>query len=330
MIMTTDENNNIYAADSEDEALWAIRLNEASQQKPQRRSQVMRAIENNFQEDPMVEEEKPRFKLLTRAELHAMPDPEWIVPEVLAADSFAVLYGAPGAAKSFMALDLACSIASGFTFHGALVKRGQVLVSVGEGLRGMKWREEAWTLAHSEADTDALDRNLHILPRAVHLLEEREADMFINTAEYIAQTSDEPLRLVIIDTLARAMVGGDENSAKDMGMAVDVCERIRRATGATVLAVHHSGVEGTRERGSTSLRGAADTSIMMQKEENGNNIIFSPKKMKDYETPDPRNFVLSQYGHSAVLLPQTGAPGYIPGKIFRKNPDDFQWGRDAF
>ncbi len=329
-MMTTDENKNVYTDGLLDEELWAVRLNEVAHQKPQRRSQVMRAIENNFQEDPMLEEEKPRFKLLTRAELHAMPDPEWIVPEVLAADSFAVLYGAPGAAKSFMALDLACSIASGYTFHGAAVKRGQVLVSVGEGLRGMKWREEAWTLAHQEADTDALDRNLHILPRAVHLLEEREAEMFINTAEYIAQTSDEPLRLVIIDTLARAMVGGDENSAKDMGMAVDVCERIRRATGATVLAVHHSGVEGTRERGSTSLRGAADTSIMMQKEDGSNNIIFSPRKMKDYETPAPRQFILSQYGHSAVLLPQTVPAGYVPGAVFRKKKEDFQWGREPF
>jgi RecA-family ATPase len=329
-MMTTDENKNVYTDGQMDEDLWAVTLERADAQPPKRRSQVMRAIESNHQEDPMLEEEKPRFKLLTRAELHAMPDPEWIVPEVLAADSFAVLYGAPGAAKSFMALDLACSIASGHIFHGAVVKRGQVLVSVGEGLRGMKWREEAWTLAHHEADTEALDRNLHILPRAVHLLEEKEADMFINTAEYIAQTSSEPLRLVIIDTLARAMVGGDENSAKDMGMAVDVCERIRRATGATVLAVHHSGVEGTRERGSTSLRGAADTSIMMQKDEGTNAITFAPKKMKDYETPAPRQFILSQYGHSAVLLPTQNTNGYIPGKIFKKTKDDYQWGREPF
>lgn len=328
-MMTTDENKNVYTNGAMDEELWAITLQQADKEAtPRRRSQIMQAIERNFEEDPMVEEEKPRFKLLTRAELKALPDPEWLVQGTLPADSFTVIYGAPGAAKSFAALDLACSIASGHTFHDAQVKRGQTLISVGEGLRGMKWREEAWNLAHPEADAESLDRNFHVLPRAVHLLEEQDAEKLVNTAEYLA-SNGEPLRLVVIDTLARALVGGDENSAKDVGLAIDVCERIRRTTGATVLIVHHAGVEGTRERGSTALRGAADTSIMMAKDDNGL-ITFAVKKMKDAEIPAQQTFVLSQYGHSAALLPQEGAPGYIPGSVFRKKREDFQWGRDAF
>jgi RecA-family ATPase len=323
-MMTTDENHNVYTDGAMDEELWALTLRQAEdQEKPGRRSQVMRAIENDFQEDPMVEEEKPRFKLLSRLELQALPDPEWIVHGTLPADSFTVVYGAPGAAKSFAALDMACSIASGHTFHGAAVKRGQVLIAVGEGLRGMKWREEAWGLAHQDADADQLDQNLHILPRAVHLLEQRDADMLVNTAEHLANNGGDPLRLVIIDTWARAMVGGDENSAKDAGLAIDVCERIRHATGATVLVVHHAGVEGTRERGSTALRGASDTSILMQKDDNTSIITFTVKKMKDAELPVQQNFTLSQYGHSAVLLPMDGAPAYKPGAVFRKTPAQY-------
>lgn len=323
-MMTTDENNNVYTDGAMDEELWALTLRRAEEQeRPGRRSQVMRAIEQDFQEDPMVEEEKPRFKLLTRAELQALPDPEWLVHGTLPADSFTIIYGAPGAAKSFAALDMACSIASGHTFHSAQVKRGQVLVAVGEGLRGMKWREEAWGLAHPDADTEQLDKNLHILPRAVHLLEQRDADMLVNTAEYLANSGGDPLRLVIIDTWARAMVGGDENSAKDGGIAIDVCERIRHATGATVLVVHHAGVEGTRERGSTALRGASDTSILMQKEENSGVITFTVKKMKDAELPSAQHFHLSQYGHSAVLLPSQAASTYKPGAVFRKTPAQY-------
>lgn len=329
--MTTDENNNVYTDGFMDEELWAVRLQQdAEMNTPRKRSQVMRAIENGFQEDPMVEEEKPRFKLLTRTELKALPDPEWIVHGTLPADSFTIIYGAPGAAKSFAALDIACSIASGHTFHGAQVKRGQVLIAVGEGLRGMKWREEAWGLAHQDADTELLDQNLHILPRAVHLLEQREADMLVNTAEHLANSGGDPLRLVIIDTWARALVGGDENSAKDGGIAIDVCERIRHATGATVLVVHHAGVEGTRERGTTALRGAADTSILMQKEENSGVITLAVKKMKDSEVPSAQYFMLSQYGHSAVLLPTQNTSGYVPGKVFKKTKEDFQWGREPF
>lgn len=322
-MMTTDDHN-VYSIDGEEEALWAIRMNQEETPAP-RRSQVMRSIEQNFedQEDPMFEEEKPRFKLLSRSELHALPDPEWLVSGTLPADSFTVVYGAPGAAKSFAALDIACSIASGHTFHSAQVKRGQVLIAVGEGLRGMKWREEAWGLAHADADREKLEENLHILPRAVHLLEQRDADMLVNTAEHLANNGGDPLRLVVIDTWARAMVGGDENSAKDAGLAIDVCERIRHATGATVLVVHHAGVEGTRERGSTALRGASDTSILMQKEDNTGIITFTVKKMKDAELPNAQYFTLSQYGHSAVLLPTQGAPTYKPGAVFRKERHEY-------
>lgn len=327
MIMTTSENDfNIYTTDQEDNNLWAARIAPVQTQVdviPPRREKLWVPEEQSSdpyldrleEVDPMVEEEKPRFKLLSRSDLKALPDPEWLIDKLLPADSFTVVYGAPGAAKSFMALDMACSVASGHTLHGAQVKQGAVLLAVGEGLRGMKWREEAWALAHTDADIEALDRNLHILPKAVHLLEQKDSDMLINTAEFLSKQG-ESLRLVIIDTWARAMVGGDENSAKDAGIAIDVCERIREKTGATVLVVHHTGADGQRERGSTALRGAADTSISMAKEDNSGVITMATKKMKDGEPQLPQTFSLSQYGNSAVLLPAEGA--YRPGSVFKK------------
>lgn len=327
--MTTDENKNVYTDGQMDEELWAVTLQSAEAQQPKpKRSQIMASIYDIDQPDPMVEEEKPRFKLLNRMDLRAMPDPEWLIHGLLPADSFTVIYGAPGAAKSFMALDMACSVASGHTLHGAQVRRGQVIVAVGEGLRGMKPREEAWSLAHVDADTEALDQNLHILPKAVHLLEPKDATMLVNTAEYLSEQGPEPLRLVIIDTLARAMVGGDENSAKDMGLAIDVCERIRERTGATVLIVHHTGADGQRERGSTALRGASDTSIAMVKDEASGIINMTVKKMKDGTPPAPTNYLLSQYAHSAVLLKHDS--DYRPTGVFRKGSNDGYYGRDPF
>jgi hypothetical protein len=35
--------------------------------------------------------------------------------------------------------------------------------------------------------------------------------------------------LVVFDTLARSMVGGDENSARDMGQLIDGAEHVRQA-----------------------------------------------------------------------------------------------------
>ena len=54
-----------------------------------------------------------------------------------------------------------------------------------------------------------------------------------------SQARREEPKLIIFDTLARCMVGGDENSPLDMGRAVAAADRVRVETGAAVLLVHH-------------------------------------------------------------------------------------------
>ena len=50
---------------------------------------------------------------------------------------------------------------------------------------------------------------------------------------------DVPLRLVVIDTLAKASIGADENAVKDMGIVMRNVERINEKTGAHVMLIHH-------------------------------------------------------------------------------------------
>ena len=270
--------------------------------------------------DPDAVSTLPQFRTLSLTDLDNLPDPEWLVENVIPQDAMTTVYGAPGSTKSFYALDIACSIAAGHAFNGAAVKKGKVIYCVGEGLRGMKWRIEAWKLAHPEADIDALNKNLIILPRAVLLLDKTEAAMLTNTAEAIH--GEVPLRMFIIDTLARALTGGDENSAQDVGLAIHVCETVRAKTGASPLIVHHSGAEGSRERGSTALRGATDTTIHMAHDETEGIITVTCKKMKDGEPFAPARFTLKQYGHSIVLTPTTSMPGYTGVPTAKLPPRD--------
>ena len=246
----------------------------------------------------------PVFRTLSLGDIKELPEPEWIADGWLQADSFAVLYGAPGSTKSFWALDLCLSIASGIPFQGNAVKQGQVLMAAGEGLRGLKWRIESWMLANPEADEKMILENFRVIPCVPHLLEKDSVAMMINTAEKMAEQEDNPLRLVVIDTWARALLGGDENSQKDAGVAIEACERVRRITGASILVVHHSGVEGTRERGSTALRGAADTSIQAQRDEVSKVVTVTLRKMKDGESGTQSMFSLQQFAHSVVLKKQ--------------------------
>ena len=80
--------------------------------------------------------------------------------------------------------------------------------------------------------------------------------------------------LIIIDTLARTFGGGDENKQNDMNAYVSAVDRLKKATGAHVMIVHHSGVhENARERGSNVLRGAADTVIKVERKGNDIRLI---------------------------------------------------------
>lgn len=86
--------------------------------------------------------------------------------------------------------------------------------------------------------------------------------------------------LIIIDTLARAMAGGDENSGQDMGALIRNVDLIREETDAHVMLIHHSGKDASRgARGHSSLRAAADTEIELTR--SGDVVTAEAKKQRD-------------------------------------------------
>ena len=99
---------------------------------------------------------------------------------------------------------------------------------------------------------------------------------------------DKAPALVVVDTLARSMGAGDENTAKDAALFVRNCDLIREATGAHVMVIHHTGKDEDRgARGSSALRSAVDNEIQVTSEWE----IIS-RKQRDQETPEPLNFKL--------------------------------------
>lgn len=247
--------------------------------------------------DEEFEKEKPSFRVLNFKDLEDLPEPEWLIQNVMPAGCLTTLYGAPGSAKSFLALDAALCIATGTKFHSTVTKTGRVVYSLGEGIRGLRWRIEAWCLAHPAADRKMILENFVVIPRAVHLLEDFDVSCLFNTIE-----KQKSVDLLIIDTLARALVGGDENSAGDVGRAIAVCDNVRDMTGSATLLVHHTDAAGTKARGSTALPGASDCMIRMNKDFNQNVINISCTKMKDAEPFKTVYFDLKPYGNSAALM----------------------------
>lgn len=199
------------------------------------------------------------------------PGPRWLVQGVLPEAGVAMLYGPSGSYKSFVALDLAIHVCLGRTWCGSAVQappephdlspihmfqeaepHNRVLYVAGEG--NLSHRAAAWNKLHHYPNI-ALGY-FGILERAVNLLDPKSV---WDLAEHV---QNRHYALVVIDTLARSVAGADENASQDMGKAMEAVSGIVKASGASVLLVHHTGKDPTRgERGSSAIRGAVEASI---------------------------------------------------------------------
>lgn len=265
-------------------------------------------------DDDSGQERASRFTLLRDGDLIDTPPPEWLVSGVVTAGELAVVYGAYASGKSFLVLDLARSIASGRAWNGHKVKQGSVVYMTGEGKRALGKRIRAWNAYHLGAQKLAEDLPFYSIPTVPHLLRGDDVEMLKRTLDGIG----EPPVAIVIDTLSRALVGGDENSQKDMGLAVHHADYLRAAFEASVILVHHTGKEqeGRRQasmRGSTVLPGAADSSLNVSMF--GRTVTVAGEKQKDGEKLAPIEFELrvinlgeDYYGEtSCVLVPRSSA-----------------------
>lgn len=197
-------------------------------------------------------EDAGRLRLWTPTELMNFPKPRWIVEDVLVEDSVACIVGPPGTYKSFIALSLHFAVAAGMDWHGRSVAAGPSLYVIAEGVRGMSSRMAAW---QGYTNRPAPERALFVAEPLQ--LANGATDRMLDA---IDRWGEKP-RLIIVDTLARSAVGLEENSAKDMGEFIAAAERLRRATGACVLFIHHGNRAAGTPRGSSALDGAFDTLI---------------------------------------------------------------------
>lgn len=210
-----------------------------------------------------------RSALVTSAGLDDIPPPRMLIADLLQTDSLAWLQGRPGTAKTFLALGMAGSVGTGLPWQdGRRVLQGPVLYLLAEGLSGLKGRVRAWEkLAGRRMD------GVSFLPVAVQLLSRTDLGGLCLVVAEVAPA------LIVIDTQARATVGAEENSARDMGMLVEALETLRAVSGACVLVVHHEGRSGDHLRGSSALEGAATT--VMRVDKDGADVTLSCLKQKD-------------------------------------------------
>ncbi|ORB08728.1 hypothetical protein BST30_01955 [Mycobacterium mantenii] len=245
-------------------------------------------------------------RLLTRSALLALPDPEPLIDNVLDQGTVALLYGPWGSGKSFIALDWASSVATNRPWQGRVTEQRRVLYVAAEGAYGLKGRLAAWETGWN---TKIPDGSLDILPRPVNLI--NAADV----ANLSALIDWGGFSYVILDTLARCMVGADENSAKDCGLVVDALHRLRQHTPGgrgVIQGVHHTGKDGKTFRGSSAFEAGADTVYSVTLD--GAVIVLDREKRKDGPEVDIHRLKLEAVEGTGSVIIGVSRAGTTPDR----------------
>lgn len=249
---------------------------------------------------PADEPRRSRFALVRATDFKNRPAPDCLVDGLLQVDTVNTLVGAWGSFKTFIALDIAASVATGTAWAGRGVKQGPVVYISAEGNAALGLRLKAWEIARRCSLDNA---PFFILPDTVKLMDPAEVDeLLLAIGDDVGQSP----ALVVVDTLARAMTGGDENSTRDMSLLVEGAERIRKTTGAVVLFIHHPAKNGNGgSRGSGALPGGIATEIKAEK--SGNVVTLTCSKQKDLAEFEPfaltpRVVELDEEGNTSLVL----------------------------
>ena len=232
------------------------------------------------------------FPLTRASDLAGIAEAQDFVEGLLTDGGASVVYGPSNCGKSFWTLDLAACVATGKPFRDELeCEQGAVVYVALEGSHGAKNRIEALKRAGRLPATAPL----YLCFAPVSLLELGHAGRLAASVTQAAEQSAMPCRLVILDTLARAMGGGDENKGQDMGTAVASMDAVRAATGAHVLLVHHCGKDEAKgARGHSSLRAAVDTEIEITRAGDETVSTVRATKQRDMPMGDAMPFSLDQ------------------------------------
>jgi len=220
-----------------------------------------------------LQPEHERYRLYSEVDLGEFPPVAWLIKDHLAIGELTCLYGKGDTYKSFVALDWSCHLA----LHGVLV-----IYIVSEGASGVRARIAAWRKQHG---VEHELPNLRLMPSNISLHSAEDVETFIDAMT--EQLGGRKPGLVVVDTLARNFVGGNESSPQDMGMFVEGVEAVRREFETAVLVIHHTTKDGNTERGTEALRNASFAMFKFERQNQNMLVKVTCDRMKDARTPDP-------------------------------------------
>ena len=213
-----------------------------------------------------------------------MEEPDYWIEDRIPKESMVMIFGPSGEFKSFIAMDMACSIAAGIDYHGNEVEKAPVLYITGEGQRSINHRKRAWELKHN-----VYASQMGVLGQAIDMTDSAASVSLVLAIEQYEHKFGVKPSAIFVDTVNRSFGDGDENSSQDMTRFVKSCDQIKAATGVTIILIHHSGKDVSKgARGSSVLKAALDAEYSVARvgeDRRGRVVTLSCSKIKDGQEP---------------------------------------------
>jgi hypothetical protein len=158
-------------------------------------------------------------------------------------------------------------------------QQGAVLYICGEGFGGMGARIKACQIHHSTPK----GAPIYVIRHQLNLRSSAEDfNALMMAVVQLVETTGIEFQLLIIDTLARAFGGGNENDSDALGSFITSMGKIQEFLACALMVLHHSGKDLAKGlRGHSSLLGAVDTQLEILRFEDQAKGIISLTKQKD-------------------------------------------------
>jgi len=209
---------------------------------------------------PMEYESTGGLPFMTPSQCAKLPPRDYVVKHLIAPQQIGCIFGEPGAGKSLIAPRMAYEIAQGAETFGLHTKAGPVFYVACEDQDGMAGRVQALRVELGDADSFHLFHTVSDLFSEGVIKGKGSGDL---VALRKAAQKVRP-KLIVVDTLAMAMPGLEENDAGGMNRVVQIGKRLARY-GAAVIFVHHgTKADGSTPRGHSGFNGALDFSVMVK------------------------------------------------------------------
>ena len=243
-----------------------------------------------------------RFRITDRDQIIDLPPPSWLLDKYIPQEANVIFTGQYGTYKSFIALDMALTVATGskksaWSPHG----KGSAIYMLGEGRPGMGKRLAAWEKHHNLV---VPRRNILFVDPVPHVSLSQQ----VLETELVEQLGDQDFKLVVLDTMGRAIAGLNENASEVASSLSAICNWLRERLQATVLVIAHTPKDGTsKTRGSGVFENDADTVLNVERVADLRVSISNPKQ-KDAPEAEPFELALMEKHKSLVVVPTAAPP----------------------